>query len=139
MILLSMLVQGMAYYAVFPFVIITAAWIFLRPFQRMDENENPISLDMPIFKAVIIANPPAEKKVKKNTLYFLSDDFDKHDSFHTVSPIFVHTINYKTEELTFSFVYDHPLNQEYIKHKAIALYDSKMLLAAEIKTLNNEK
>lgn len=131
MLFLGMLFQKLAYYAVFPLAVITVAWICLRPIQRMDENEHPLPLNMPVLTATIVPVPPS-KKIKKNTLYFLSNDFDKHSSFHTVSPIFIHTVNYKIREITFSFLYHHPLNQEYFEHTSIALYDSKMLLTAQI-------
>ncbi len=119
----------MAYLAVFPLAVVTVLWICLRPLQRMDEEENPIPSDSPLLKATV---DPNGRKIEKNALYFLSDDFDTQDSFTAVSPIRIHTINRKTGELSFSFLYEHPLNREYIGHEKIALYDSEMLLTAEM-------
>ena len=127
-----MLVQGMAYLAVLILAVILGVWIISRPLQRMDENENPLSLEMPTLKAKIVANFPSAKKLTRNTMYFLSDDFDRHEGFCAVSPILVHTVNYKTGEISFSFLYDHPNNQEYLGHTNLALYDSDMLMTAEI-------
>lgn len=128
----GLLSYKLAYYAVFPSVILSYIWIRYRPLKRLDENENPLSLDMPTLTATIVLHSSSDKKLKRNAQYFFADDFDRHDCFCAASPILVHAFNEKTGELSFSFLYEHPGNQVFLEHKNIVLYDSKMRKTAEI-------
>lgn len=133
MVLLSMLSPKLAYCAVFPLAVLIFVWIRSRPIQRMDERENLIPQEMPVFTATV--RPAPSQKIRKNTLYFFSNDFDAHGSFQTVSPIIIRTVKNKSGEITFSFLYDHPLNREYIERKgevSYPLFDSEMRLTTEI-------
>lgn len=133
LILLSMLSPKLAYCAVFPVAVLIFVWIRTRPIRRMDERENPIPLETPVFKATV--RPAPSRKIGKNTLYFFSNDFDAYDSFQTVSPIFIRSVNRKSGEITFSFLYEQPLNREFVEREGDASYpvfDSEMQLTAEI-------
>ena len=133
LILLSMLSPKLAYCAVFPVAVLIFVWIRTRPIRRMDERENLIPLETSILTATV--RPAPSQKIGKNTLYFFSDDFDAYDSFQTVSPIFIRSVNRKSGEITFSFLYEQPLNRAYVEREGDASYpifDSEMQLTAEI-------
>ena len=125
----------------YPLLLIYAASLilscFLIPLTRMDEQEEPVAPDKVLaFQAFLTEK---EHTVRAHQFYFLTENFDDHKAFSTVSPICIESFDKKSNAVSGYFLYDHPQNAEYQNKAASILYDSDGKPIGKIKFLHNEK
>lgn len=109
--------------------IFVAYCALLTPIKKMTQYEIPIYSENKKYTFIICEY---YKKIKCNKMYFLDEQFDELHSFKTVSPLYIHSKNKKTNEIIASFIYEHPLNQKYLDGGSMNICDEHMVLSAKI-------
>ena len=95
--------------------------VFFIPLSRMDEKEDLVEPDEALmFQAALLEDNHA---VRKNRIYFLTENFDECDALSVVSPIYIEALDKKRSAVSGYFLYDHPQNSDYQEHCAVMLYD----------------
>lgn len=104
--------------------------IIISPIVRMDKSEHYIRFSPYYYNIQILKY---YSKIKKNKIYFLNCKFDQMEAFSTESPIYIKSINRKTNYACVCFLYDCDHNIELLNKTHIEVFDNKMKLVAEIK------
>lgn len=88
------------------------------PLVPMDENEKAVKSQRPLYHGVF----EGEILLSRWDCYMLTPDFDSYDSFTAVSPIQVVSVDRKSAEIEFFFLYDHHRNDEAVSNGSFNLY-----------------
>ena len=101
------------------------------PYDKMDENEMPVKTGNDLRLKIVLQE--VYEAVPLNEIYFLTDSFDDSECFSAVSPIYLTSYHRRTGIISGHFLYEHPQNAEYIARSECKLYNSDMVLVAEIR------
>lgn len=104
-----------------------ALLILFTPLKKMDEKEAVVAFQHTELEAVVTEH---YIKIHIHDIYFFSIDFDKYECFSTVSPIYI--ISSDKNQITFSFLYEHPQNIELLNQNNVLIYNSNMKATAKI-------
>lgn len=118
------------------FLIVPGVMIYLLalPMERMTADEHVVEDDAVILTAKIVGE---SNLLKKNDLYFFSDNFDNNPILENASPIKVRAYNKDQEIIEFSFLYESEKNREYMNNSPVCIYDTNMDYVGEI-VINNQ-
>lgn len=109
-------------------------FIIRGPFLKMTKDETVIKEQKHIFSGNIIS---INKYIKKYHYYYFVENFGSYKTFFLPSPIEIHSYNKKSGVFTFSFLYNHENNIDYLD-KQVTLYNYDGEVMCEIKLSNKQ-